>query len=462
MTADLGDITTYLSQGRSRPAAALLAAVGSFVTTTGHTPREIRTLEALAAGLPPHLSWDDLEHLADLTLGQTELPPSIQRALTSLVKHADSVDSQARSRVSLPDMVMAERSAMSPHPALASHSQWMENVTSPSTFPVEVGPDFSSQDPAQSLPEEDVVVRQAAAEPHLSNLRSLGDIDRTPKVGSNARPDQPSARLESDLDASHGGSATLDLSTVLALIESGDIDECAKMVRTAKGDLPYAVIRRLTMMAQDWPLLAQALADRPEMLDADLIPLFPHLGKRGRHRVIAALELLALKELVHRRGIAARPELSEGERLSVAKATELAQRGDATHLIEVLARLLGVAVPLVEVFILDRGGEALTIAMRATGLPIPLATPIFELNAAFFGQGESLPARLKLFESLSVRACQIAIDHWRGPFVRAQHANPTTGQYRPSDILRPTPNRASPSERRTDPMNQHVRSHLLF
>lgn len=177
--------------------------------------------------------------------------------------------------------------------------------------------------------------------------------------------------------------------------------------------LPPESITRLAELGLSHPEISRALARRHQDVDdAELIDLFLDLDGKGRRRVIHALEILALREFAARRPAPRIPvppqEVVEAlGRAALSRDTE----GMATR----LAGLLDVGEPLARRILADEGGEALAIALKAAGLPSPMAMRLILFSGTTDTRSYFEVKRLvELYETMSLRSASLMVSRWRG------------------------------------------------
>jgi uncharacterized protein (DUF2336 family) len=200
---------------------------------------------------------------------------------------------------------------------------------------------------------------------------------------------------------------------VEALVRKLPNDKLPLLVANQTIRLAPGLKRDLLALAAGRPALAEALSRRlADIEDADLVDLFLDLDDRGRRRVLQALELLALREFASGRPLT-RPPVPDPE--AVADLAHAALSRDTARIGRHLGALAGLTDDLAIRLLVDRGGEPLAVALKATGLDLQAATRVI-----LFSGGEDVrdyfevKRLIDLYETVSIRSATLLVGRWRG------------------------------------------------
>ncbi len=226
--------------------------------------------------------------------------------------------------------------------------------------------------------------------------------------------------------------------------------DAAGLVLLARNEsvrLPAESIRRLVAAAKGHPDLAAALGARIDIEDVDLIDLFLDLDDKGRRRVHRALEVLALRDFANRRSAPRHKVIDRDTARDIGRAA--ATRDDGG-----LAMLLGDVMQLDGGFVLDlltdKGGEPLTIALKAAGFDEAAATRIILFSGARHHRSYfEVRALLDLFEQVTARAAAQLLAHWHAAGLKVTSSPERSGHLHRPVAEAGTPVRA-PADRRTE------------
>ncbi|SON54868.1 hypothetical protein HDIA_1327 [Hartmannibacter diazotrophicus] len=174
--------------------------------------------------------------------------------------------------------------------------------------------------------------------------------------------------------------------------------------------LTRKAIPLLVHEARDNPDLANALAARIDVEDQDLIPLFLDLDDRGRRRIHRALEILALRDFASHRPAPRPPILTRAFLQDLGRA---AARHDMGALAMMLGDHLELDADYVRDLLVDRGGEPLTVALKAAGLDEAAATRIILFSGSADHRSYfEVRALVDLYNQITLRAASQLLHLW--------------------------------------------------
>lgn len=177
--------------------------------------------------------------------------------------------------------------------------------------------------------------------------------------------------------------------------------------------LSPSAIRHLIDSARGNPKLACQLATRMDDLqDTDLIDLFLDLDARGRRRVIQALEIAALREFAARRPL---PRVPMPDPDKVATLARACLQRNTEAMAGILSELTGLDAAFVLRLLADKGGEPLSICLKAAGIDTGIATRVILFSGVDDTRSYFDVKRLvDLYEMVSLRSSLLLADRWRG------------------------------------------------
>jgi uncharacterized protein (DUF2336 family) len=177
--------------------------------------------------------------------------------------------------------------------------------------------------------------------------------------------------------------------------------------------LSAAQKRTLLARATGHPALAAALAGRSgDVDDADLVGLYLDLDGRGRRRVTEALEIEALKAFAAGRP-AVQAAAPDADAVAILARAVLSR--DPGRIAPHLAAVTGVPEAIALRLVVDPGGEALAVALKAAGVDGATASRVLLFSGGAAVRDYFDVKRLvEVFETVSTRAASRLCAHWRG------------------------------------------------
>lgn len=216
----------------------------------------------------------------------------------------------------------------------------------------------------------------------------------------------------------------LQPAVVDALVSRMRPDSLSALAANTTISLPPEVIRRLIELAPGNPRLARQLAARmDDVQDTDLIELFLDLDGRGRRRVIQALEIAALREFAARRPL---PRVPMADPDKVATLARACLQRNSEAMAGILAGLTGLEPALLIRLLADKGGEPLSICLKAAGIDTGIATRVILFSGVDDTRNYYDVKRLvDLYEMVSLRSSLLLVDRWRASAAAARPKAPT-------------------------------------
>lgn len=176
--------------------------------------------------------------------------------------------------------------------------------------------------------------------------------------------------------------------------------------------IPQQLLPLVIDRAKGDPTVARAIAGRQDDVeDTDLTDLFLELDERGRRRVIQALEMLALREFAARRPM---PRMNPPDPARVEALGQAALSRNVDLISVHLASILQVDRATAARLLVDRGGEPLAIALKASGMDGVIAMRVILFSGGHEVRGYFDVKRLvDLYESVSLRSALMLVGRWR-------------------------------------------------